>query len=322
MRFKEFLNEEILDMWSKDELITAKEIMDIIKSNNLYKESVIYRGMNTSKNFAEVTNDRTSFYGALSQNTVNIVKNHIKIKNPTFATFDMNQAHFFGAVHIFIPQSKDTLYVNPKIRDIMGETIDGYDNQEDQEKIAKVYISYNIKTVNKSKGKAEILVDTKRYYMVDYLLFVKSFKTKFFTPKTSIEKLTYGDVYDAINAYVGLEEWKQKQGHSKTFDQRKDDLDKTIKRTNDLRQDRRSPQQKSVRFELLKNLLRDNGIEYISASENEDFQIEFKTQKAAKEAFKIVSKEMNSGQNQRKLMNLKQVEFISADLQKKFIVGR
>lgn len=74
--FKDFINEEIISKFDKDELETAKEMMEIISEGKLYKTPVLYRGMSgLNQHIAQITNDRTGFYGGLSDNTKLIVKN-------------------------------------------------------------------------------------------------------------------------------------------------------------------------------------------------------------------------------------------------------
>ena len=90
MTFKEFITEEVISKLDKDELITAKEIVKIIQSENLQKTKVLYRGFNGMRQyFAEVSNDRSSFYGGLKDSVTTFIKNYLKVKNPTFATTDM-----------------------------------------------------------------------------------------------------------------------------------------------------------------------------------------------------------------------------------------
>ena len=289
--------------------------MEIIKKGNLYKTKVLYRGMSgLNQYFAQITNDRTNFYGSLSDNTTSIIKKYLKIKNPTFATFDSSQASMFGEVHIFIPELSDKLYSNDKIRDIMAETNnEKYNSTTEQEKLAREYKQYTIKNI---KGKEEIIVDSKNYYLLSYIGFTKSFRTKFFTPKKSIENLTYGDIYDAIKAYVGLEEWKIKNGKRKSFEDNKKDEQNSRDRLQNLMKARKSPEQLKVRLKNMKDFLDAENIQY---KDSREFEIEFNSQKAAKEAFKKVKEKMESRNNETTKMNLDNIDYLDGELYKKFI---
>lgn len=313
LTFKEFLNEKIISKFDKDELQTAKEIMDVIKDNSLFKDQVLYRGFNGMRqNFAEIANDRSGFYGGLNTNVTTFVKNHLKVKNPTFATTDTTQASMFGAVHIFLPHSNDIIFHSDKIRDILVDMPNEEQTSEELKAIEKEYNRSNISKLGKNKG--EFIVDSKKYYLINYLGLTSSFNSKFFKSKSTIEKMTYGDVYEALKSYVGLAEWQIKNGKRKSFQQQNLDDDKQRNRMAKLRQDRSSPEQLKIRLEVMKKFMHD--FEY----EEEGFSLVFKTQKAAKEAWKYVKPKMESRQNQSIMMDLSKTEYIDGDLVKNKII--
>jgi len=307
MTFREFLiSEDVISKFDKDELQTAKDIIQIIKKGNLQKHKVLFRGMNGVNDYiAEVTNNRSSFYGSLSKNTSEIIKKYLKVKNPTFATFNQTQALMFGKVYIFIPELSDTIYLNKEVRDIMSETNSTEFDSDNAKKIfASEYKDYNISNIPNAKN--EVIVDSEKYYLVNY--------TGLSGMKLS-ESITYNDVLSALENYLNSEELKIKTGKRLSFDQQKKSLEKSKDKMAKLRQERKSPEQIAIRQKLMVDFLNKNNINFTEGKGT----IEFKTQKAAKDAFKVIKKEIDSRQNKFKMMDLSKKYFINGELEKKII---
>ena len=318
MKFKDFILEEVISKLDKDELITAKEIVKIIQSENLQKTKVLYRGFNGMRQyFAEVSNDRSSFYGGLKDSVTTFIKNYLKVKNPTFATTDMTQASMFGAVYIFLPQPKDKLHQSDVIRDILSDISDEEKTPDDFKDLQKLYKENKISTVKRTSG--EIIVDTKKYFLIDYISFTKSFRTKFFKPKNSIEKLTYGDIEEALNAYIGLEEWKINKGIRQSFDNMKSDSEKSIERMKKLRKARTSKEQLSIRLDNMIDALEEMGIENEIDYKVNGSELEFRTLKSAKESWKLVKTKIEHRSNELISRDLSKIDFLDGELIRKVI---
>jgi len=316
--FKQFLREAVISKHDKDELVTIEDTLYAIKNNNLFKEKVLFRGMSTTNYISEVTNDRSNFHGGMIDNTREIIQNHLKIKNPTFITTDEIQASMFGPVKIYIPGKNDTFFSNEYVNDIMVYTNNSnFDSEESKVEFAKSYKKSSKLHKNRT---GEVIVDTKHYYLMDYLGFIKnSFKSrKVYTPKESLKGLTYRDVYDTLKAYLGLEQWKIQQGYRKSFDNSKKDAQKSADRMNDLRKERKSDSQLSVRTKFLVSHLHKKDIEDFIV-DDKNFRLEFKSQKRVKEVWKIIKPDIENRINYMKITNLSEIEFLNPSLDKKYL---
>ena len=314
--FKQFISEDVIGKFDKDELIIVEDILESIKKNKLQSKQVMFRGMNTKDYVSEVTNDRTGFYGSAMENTKLIISKNLGIKNPTFITTNEIQASMFGAVKIFIPSTKSTFFGNPTISDIMADTgREGYDTEEARQKVADGYTKSN--SILSDRKYKEVLVDTKKYYLFDYLGFIKyTFKNRSkYKPKERIESLTYGDIYDTLNAYLGLEKWKIQKGHRKSFEDSQKDAKKQSDRLTELRKERSSEKQLSIRLDIMIKHLNDLDVDDFTVDER-NFTVDFKSQKRAKEVWKEVKKGIENRMNQMKVTNLGEIKFLDGVIEK------
>ena len=83
----------------------------------------------------------------------------------------------FGSVYVFLPKSEDKLYYSNSVRDILTDLSFGEVPTEKLETLHNSYKSTNHKSITKHAG--EILVDSKKYFLIDYINLSKSFKSKF-----------------------------------------------------------------------------------------------------------------------------------------------
>jgi hypothetical protein len=309
MKFKEYINEKIMGRFDKDSLATAQEIIDIIKSTKIEKNKVLYRGFSgMTEGLALITNDREAFYGALNKEAFKFVKEYLKVKNPTFATTDYTQASMFGSVKIFIPNKNDTLLYSDKVNDVMADI--GFDGR-DENHFENLLSSYNKATIkNISKHKGEVIVDTKEYYLVDYLVTANSFKSKFFEPKKTIEGLTYGDVVEMLKSYISYNKFLIKVGKQQPFDVMKKEMDDNRNKMEKLRKNRMSDESKKIRFKVLLNFLDKEGIEY--TKDEDDRSVSFKTQVLLKKVLKMIDKENEKPNMAAKLRDMTQVDYLGA----------
>jgi len=309
MKFKDYINEKIVGRFDKDSLATAQEIIDIIKSTKIEKQKVLYRGFSgMTEDLALITNDREAFYGALNKEAFKFVKEYLKVKNPTFATTDHTQASMFGSVKIFIPNKNDTLLYSDKIKDVMADI--GFDAR-DENYFEELLASYNKTTIkNIGKHNGEIIGDTKEYYLVDYLITAKSFNSKFFEPKKTIEGLTYGDVAEMLKSYISYNKFLIKVGKQQTFDVMKKEMDDNRIKMEKLRKNRLSDKSKKIRFKVLLDFLNKEGIDY---TENEDDRsVNFKTQVLLKKVLKMIDKENEKPNMVAKMRDMTQVDYLGA----------
>jgi len=309
MNFKDYINEKILGRWDKDSLEIAQEIINIIKSEKLEKQKVLYRGFSgMTTEIALITNDRTSFYGALNKGAYNFVKNYLKVKNPTFATTDYIQASMFGSVKIFIPNKKDILLYSDKVNDVMADI--GFDDKN-EEYFDELLASYNKTTIKNLKGhEGEVICDTKEYYLVDYLTTSNSFKSKFFEPKKTIDNLTYGDIIEMLKSYISYNKFLIKVERKKSFDVLKKELEDNSNKMEKLRKIRMSDDSKKIRYKVLLDFLDKEGIDYIK--DEDDRSVSFKTQVLLKKALKMIDKENEKPNKLSKLRDMSQIDYLGA----------
>jgi hypothetical protein len=313
MKFKDFLecstNEAVISKFDKDLLETAEDILTTIKKENLFKSKVLYRGFSSLRqDFAEITNNRNSFYGSIRDDIKKFILNTLEIKNPTFVTTDITQASMFGKVYIFISENSDYVY-SDEVRDILSDMT--FKDEKDYDEAKQLYK----RSTNIPNTSGEVMVDTKKYFLVDYIGLSKSFKSKFFKPKTSIENLTYQDIYDLIKAYVSITKYKIKMGYQQDFKTMKQTSKDHYEKMAKLRDERNSASQLSTRSKMISNLFDMHSIEYTLKG----YDFEFKTQKAAKEAWKILKEKIQDKRNEMKKRNLSEIEFYDGELDKKLI---
>ena len=211
-------NEDLISKWDKDELITIQEIMDIIKSERLFKFPVLYRGFgSTGQRFSEITNTRSSFYGNMQKDTAKLIEKILKVKNPTFATGYQYQASMFGQTYIFLPMPKDKIYHSNSSTDIMADM--GFNKNHSDKELKDIADSYSISTIkNLGKVNWEVIVSSKKYYLMNWDAIINNLKSKFFKPKTDITKLIWQDVYDTLKAYLSRAEWDIKNNKRLSFE--------------------------------------------------------------------------------------------------------
>jgi len=309
MKFKEFITEKIISKFDKDTLIVAQEIIDIIEKSNIGTMPVLYRGFSGLRdNFAEITNTRTSFYGGLNDTVTKFIQKYLEVKNPTFATTRTSQAEMFGRVHIFLPQEKDTLIYSSEVQDILTSL--GFNDVPDTEleELLKTYTATD--HAHRRKHDGEIIVDTKKYYLIDYMGLVKSFNSKFFKPEHTIENMNYNDIVRALKAYISYNNYLIKVGKRKSFEDTKLDNKKQMNRMDDLRAERLTPKNKTIRYNMLLKALEDSNIEYIE-SNDKDYSVTFKTQGKQKAANKVLQQIVKSQERYARDMN--NVDYIWID---------
>lgn len=294
MNFKNYLkiNEAILGVSDIDIIEVAKEMMEIIKSENLSKRKVIWRGSKGPINpISYVTNTRSGFYGSMSYPAKVIIQDYLKVKNPTFATTDFTQTTMFGTPYIFLPKKNDNLFNSLLIRDIVSGTDI---NQTDPEYFENKAALYTKSTIKNFRGINEIIVDTKGYYLVHYKSFIKQFKNKYFKPQKE-KDLTYGDLNEALKSFINYKEWMIKNGYSKSYEQNKEETKKQAKKVQDLKDEMRSPKKTKERYKIFIEELNRLGINQGDYTVKEGsfkaiktyngYIFEFRSQKKAKEIY-------------------------------------
>ena len=258
MRFKTYLNEAVIGSLDKDVIDTAQEMMESIKSRNLFESNVLYRGFSGKNNFGGlylVTNNRKGFYGGLSTSMNNLVTRNLKVKHPTFVSTDITQAGTFGPVNIFIPSGKTDYHYSLSVHDgLTSVGVHTEDQPEDLEDLASTYNKVsNPATIPHNTG--EVIVDARAYYLIRYPHLVDAIRSKYFTPKDE-RNLKYKDIYTALKAFVSYQKWRIENGASISFrDQKRlEKKRRTKKHENDVK--RYQKRYRNERFKLLETFIR------------------------------------------------------------------
>ena len=229
MKFKTFLaNEAVLHFLDKDELQTAQEILDTIKSLNLMKLRCRYRGFSggqKNNGIAEVTNKRSGFYGGLNATGRILVKDYLGVKYPTFVAMDREKASFFGPVFVYVPFKKSTHHQSAVIQDLVTDL--PLEAPTDPDYFADMKKSYDTGGLGDLRyPNSEIIADAEKYYLIQYTKLTESFRSKFFNPVKDDKTLTYGDIYNAVKAYISYSKYMIKIGKKRSFD---DEIDRNLK---------------------------------------------------------------------------------------------
>jgi len=258
IKFSEFITEDILRYLDKDELETAREMLDAIKTLNLFKVKCKYRGFNGPGNangISEVTNKRSGFYGSVSPVTKILIKEFLKIKNPTFVAMNYSKAAFFGKVHLYIPYKKSAHYQSWTIQDVVTDLPNEIPKDKDEDRYFEdLQSSYGGGTgiENCKSPGSEIIADTEKYYLVNYDTLVSNIKSKFFKPVTDWKKeITYGDLYEAINAYIKYSEFLIKIGKKKSFNDTTKDFENTQNRNKKSAEEKLSKKNREMRKKII-----------------------------------------------------------------------
>ena len=165
---------------------------------------------------------RGSDYNWKAHEGLDAVVSGISETTPVFCSQDFSKAKFFGTPYVVVPIPQFKTLYSKTIPDLgtitTKRTVTGpgattatkaeYSHEEIQEMIDSYKVGNN--KILKSSGYAEVILDAKRYALIDVGRLININKSKFLKVKSLEQVKTYSDVLHVINNTLSYLDWKDK----------------------------------------------------------------------------------------------------------------